>query len=100
MFKAKKAIALIFLEQMGGMSRKYNKMKNIILEKFAKEVEKIISNLVKSGVRAQNTKVTARVWTSTVLGIFHWWIRSDSEIDDDELVDNLTGFLVRGTMAK
>ena len=85
---------------MGGMSRKYNDMKNEILEGFAKEVEKIISSLVKTGVRAQNPKVTARAWTSTVLGIFHWWIRSDAEIDDEELVKNLAGFLVRGTMAK
>jgi len=100
MFKAKKGIALIFLEQMGGMSRKYNDMKNEILEGFAKEVEKIISNLVKAGVHAQNPKVTARVWTSTVLGIFHWWIRYDTEIDEEDLVDNLAGFLVRGTMTE
>jgi len=100
MFKAKRKIALIFLEQMGGISNKHNKMKNEILDGFSKEVEKIISNLVKAGVRNQNPMVTARAWTATTLGIFHWWIRNESEIDDEDLVDNLSGFLIRGTMAK
>jgi len=38
------------------------------------------------------------VWTSTVLGVFIWWIRSDFELEEEELIENLTDILVKGTM--
>lgn len=100
MFKEKKESFLIFFEQMGGMDQKYRDKRNEILDNFTNEVEKIISRLVESGARDQNPKVTARVWTSTVLGVFIWWIRSDFELEEEELIENLTDVLVKGTMLK
>jgi len=97
-FKAKKETFLIFLEQMGGINIKYRAKRNEIIDNFTNEVEKIILKLVEFGARYQNPKVTARVWTSTVLGVFNWWIRSDFELKEEELIGNLTDFLVRGTM--
>jgi len=98
MFKEKKETFLIFFEQMGGMDQKYRTKRNEILDNFTNEVEKIISRLMKFGARDQNPKITARVWTSTVLGVFIWWIRSDFKLEEEELVENLTDILVRGTM--
>ena len=98
MFKEKKETFLIFFEQMGGMDQKYRAKRNEILDNFTNEVEKIISRLIEFGARDQNPKITARVWTSTVLGVFIWWIRSDFELEEEELVENLTNVLVRGTM--
>jgi len=97
-FKAKKETFLIFLEQMGGINKKYRTKRNEIIDNFTSEVEKIILKLAEFGARGQNPKVTARVWTSTVLGVFNWWIRSDFALEEEELIDNLTDFLVRGTM--
>jgi AcrR family transcriptional regulator len=97
-FKAKKETFLIFLEQMGGINNKYRAKRNEIIDKFSNEVEEIILKLVEYGARSQNPKVTARVWTSTVLGVFNWWIRSDFELEEEKLIKNLTDFLVRGTM--
>jgi len=98
MFKAKKETFLIFFEQMGGMDQKYRNKRNEILDNFTNEVEKIISRLIEFGARDQNPTVTARVWTSTVLGVFIWWIRSDFELGEEELIENLTDVLVKGTM--
>ena len=98
MFKEKKETFLIFFEQMGGMEQKYRTKRNEILDNFTNEVEKIISRLIEFGARDQNPKITARVWTSTVLGVFIWWIRSDFELEEEELIENLTDVLVRGTM--
>jgi len=98
MFKEKKETFLIFFEQMGGMDQKYRTKRNEILDNFTNEVEKIISRLIEFGARDQNPKITARVWTSTVLGVFIWWIRSDFKLEEEELVENLTDILVRGTM--
>jgi len=98
MFKEKKETFLIFFEQMGGMDQKYRTKRNEILDDFTNEVEKIISRLMKFGARDQNPKITARVWTSTVLGVFIWWIRSDFELEEEELIENLTNVLVKGTM--
>ena len=98
LFKAKKETFLIFLEQMGGINVKYRMKRNEIIDNFTNEVEKIISKLVEFGARSQNPKVTARIWTSTVLGVFNWWIRSNFELEEEELVENLTDVLVRGTM--
>ncbi len=99
MFKEKKETFLIFFEQMGGMEQKYRTKRNEILDNFTNEVEKIISRLIEFGARDQNPKITARVWTSTVLGVFIWWIRSDFELEEEELIENLTDFLVKGTMS-
>jgi AcrR family transcriptional regulator len=98
MFKEKKETFLIFFEQMGGMDQKYRIKRNEIMDNFTQEVEKIIIRLSEYGARDQNPKISARIWTSTVLGVFIWWIRSGFELDEDELVNNLTAFLVRGTM--
>jgi len=100
MFKEKKESFLIFFEQMGGMDQKYRTKRNEILDDFTNEVEKIILKLIEFGARDQNPKITARVWTSTVLGVFIWWIRSDFEIEEEELIENLTDVLVKGTMSK
>jgi AcrR family transcriptional regulator len=99
MFREKKETFLIFFEQMGGMDQKYRAKRDEILDNFTDEVEKIISKLIEFGARKQNPTITARVWTSTVLGVFIWWIRSGFEIEEEELIENLTDFLVRGTMA-
>ncbi len=100
MFKAKSETFLIFFEQMGGMDKKYRIKRNEILDKFTYEVEKIIVKLIEFGARDQNPKITARIWTSTVLGVFIWWIRSDFELEEEELIENLTDVLVKGTMSK
>jgi AcrR family transcriptional regulator len=100
MFKEKKESFLIFFEQLGGMDQKYRNKRNEILDNFTNEVEKIISRLIEFGARDQNPKITARVWTSTVLGVFIWWIRSDFELEEEELIENLTDVLVKGTMLK
>jgi len=99
MFKEKKETFLIFFEQMGGMDQKYRTKRNEILDDFTNEVEKIISKLIEFGARDQNPKITARVWTSTVLGVFIWWIQSDFELEEEELIENLTNILVKGTMS-
>lgn len=99
-FKGKKETFLIFLEQMGGINIKYRMKRNEIIDNFTDEVERIILKLLEFGARVQNPKLTARVWTSTVLGVFNWWIRSNFEMEEEELVKNLTDFLVRGTMTK
>ncbi|MFX1569633.1 MAG: TetR/AcrR family transcriptional regulator [Promethearchaeota archaeon] len=98
MFREKKETFIIFFEQMGGMDQKYRTKRNEILDNFTHEVEKIITKLIEYGARVQNSEVTARVWTSTVLGVFIWWIRSDFKLEEEELIRNLTDVLVRGTM--
>jgi len=98
MFREKKETFLIFFEQMGGMDQKYRTKRNEILDNFTNEVEKIISKLIEFGARNQNPKITAKIWTSTVLGVFIWWIRSDFKLEEEELIENLTDVLVKGTM--
>ncbi len=99
-FRAKRETFLIFFEQMGGINIKYRTKRNEILDNFTDEVERIILKLIEFGARRQNAQLSARIWTSTVLGVFIWWIRSDFELEEEELVKNLTDFLVRGTMTK
>ncbi|TFF96471.1 MAG: TetR/AcrR family transcriptional regulator [Promethearchaeota archaeon] len=100
-FSEKRKIALIFIEQMGGINKKYKKRKNKYLENFADEVKKIITKLVDLKVaRIQHPHVTSRAWIATILGCFQWWLREGNELNSEELIDNLTNFLVKGTMSK
>ena len=100
-FSEKRKIALIFIEQMGGINKKYKKRKNKYLENFADEVKKIITKLVDLKVaRIQHPHITSRAWIATILGCFQWWLREGNELNSEELIDNLTNFLVKGTMSK
>ncbi|MFX0069603.1 MAG: TetR/AcrR family transcriptional regulator [Candidatus Hermodarchaeota archaeon] len=101
MFKEKKEIALIFIEQMSGIDKKYSELRNDYVDKFSQEVEKIIKRLVELKVaRQQDPIITANVWSATLLHIFHWWILLDFKMDVEKIVDNVTKFLVSGTMSK
>jgi AcrR family transcriptional regulator len=100
MFRDKKETFLIFYEQMGGINNEYRAKRNKIIDNFTDEVEKIIIKLVEFGARDQNPRITAGVWTSTVLGVFNWWIRSNFALEEEELIENLTDVLVKGTMTE
>ncbi|MGV9198324.1 MAG: TetR/AcrR family transcriptional regulator [Promethearchaeia archaeon] len=98
MFKEKKQIFLIYIEQMAGISKRYSDLKTEYQQNFTNEVEKIIKRVVDSGLgRKQNTRLTARLWVSCILDAFHWWIRL-SDLEEDEFIDNLVNFLVSATM--
>lgn len=98
MFKDRKNIFLIYIEQMAGISKGYSDLKNEYQENFTAEVEKIIKRVVDSGLgREQNTRLTARLWVSCILDGFHWWIRLGN-IEEKKFIDNLTYFLVSATM--
>lgn len=101
MFKEKKEISLIFLEQVSGISNKFNKKKMEYIDNLAQEIEKLISRLAdKKLIRKQNPKITARAYVGTISETLHWWIRSDFKIDEKELIANLINFLLRGTVYK
>lgn len=112
-FKDKRKIALIFIEQMGGINKKFKKMKNKFMEEFVKEAENLIRPLVEKGyAREQDAQMASVMWVATILETFHWWVRNvytkkededgkqkkDYSVEEEELVDNLTQFLVRGIM--
>ncbi|MFX1297113.1 MAG: TetR/AcrR family transcriptional regulator [Promethearchaeota archaeon] len=101
MFKEKKEISLIFLEQISGISNEFNEKKREYLDNLAKEIEKLISRLAdKNLIRKQNPEITARAYIGTIAYTLHWWIRSDFKIDEKELIANLIDFLIRGTVHK
>ncbi|MHA1292272.1 MAG: TetR/AcrR family transcriptional regulator [Promethearchaeota archaeon] len=101
LFRENKRIFLIFMEQMGGISKEYLKKKNEYLDSMVEESKMVINNLLKIGfIRKQNPEITARIWIDIFLGAFHAWIRSESDLKLEDLVDEIIEFLVRGTVPK
>lgn len=101
-FLENQTIALVFIEQLGGINEKYTQMKFDFIDNVTSVTESIISRIVKEGIaRIQNPMLTARAWTGTLLESFRWWVRHGQDmITADEWVDNVTNFLIKGTVAK
>jgi AcrR family transcriptional regulator len=100
MFKENKEIALIYIEQMEGISKEYREMHVRLQEVYNVEVEKIIARIF--GVikmKGQNPRITAIAWTTLFLEAFSWWARTNFEMKEDEFVDSIVNFLVLGTMS-
>lgn len=101
-FMKHKEIALIFIEQLGGIKPKFTKMKFDFIDTTTAITEKIIARIVELGVaRKQNPELSARAWTGTLLEAFRWYVRYGSEeMTEDEWVEEVTTFLIMGTIAK
>ncbi|MFO8020788.1 MAG: TetR/AcrR family transcriptional regulator [Promethearchaeia archaeon] len=99
--KEKTKAALLFAEQMGGISPKYLRKKRELLTSFKKEIYEMISRLLEIGfIRDQNTDLTSHIWQTVILESFVWWINSDKKISEEELIDNVLNFLIKGTVTK
>ncbi len=99
MFKENQQIALIYIEQMGGISKEYREMHTNLQEVFDNEVEKIIARIHSAiKMKGQHPRITALAWTNLFLEAFSWWARTNFEMKEDEFVDSIVNFLVLGTM--
>ncbi|HMF34976.1 MAG TPA: TetR/AcrR family transcriptional regulator [Candidatus Lokiarchaeia archaeon] len=99
LFREQKEIGLIYIEQMGGISKDYREMRNRLQEQYISEVEKIITRIYKLiHVKNQNPRITALAWTTLFLEAFSWWARTEFELNEEEFVDSIVNFLVLGTM--
>ncbi len=99
LFRDNKEIALIYIEQMGGISKEYREMHTRLQEVFETEVEQIIARIfhvIKQ--KGQHPRITALAWTTLFLEAFAWWARANFEMKEDEFVDSIVNFLVLGTM--
>ncbi len=99
LFKKNKEIGLIYIEQMGGISKEYREMHTRLQDVFDSEVEKIITrifNAIKQ--KGQHPRINAIAWTHLFLESFSWWARTEYKMLEDEFVDSIVHFLVLGTM--
>ena len=97
MFKEKKETALIYIEQMGGINKKFANMKNQIIEDWCIELEKILIKLIKNKTEPDiETTLISRAWLGAVLEIVHWWILTDFKMDMKKMVDLGINFLMTG----
>ncbi|MHA1130801.1 MAG: TetR/AcrR family transcriptional regulator [Candidatus Helarchaeota archaeon] len=97
----KSQIALIFIEQMGGISSKFLEKRRELLASFKREIHVIISRLLEIGfIREQNADLTSHIWQAVILESFTWWLNSGKKIPEDKLINDILNFLVRGTVTK
>ncbi len=100
-FKQHGNAALIFVNQMGGINQKYAKMKEEYLQQGYKTVEKIITKLLNVGfIRPQNPKLTAMIWVDLLFQTFSYGAKTGFELSDEEYINDLVDFLVKGTVSK
>jgi len=99
--KEQSQIALLFIEQMGGINPIFLEKKKALLKSFEKEINKIISRLLETGfIRDQNSDLTSHIWQVVVTESFAWWINSEKKISEEELIKNVLDFLIKGTVSK
>lgn len=100
LFRDQKEIALIYIEQMGGISKDYREMHARLQEEYNIEVEKIIARIFNAiKMKGQHPRITALAWTTLFLEAFSWWARTNFEMKEDDFVDSIVNFLVLGTMS-
>lgn len=93
--------ALLFIEQMDGISPKFKEKKKELLSSFKDEMKIVVSRLLKIGfIGDQNADLTSHIWQIVILEGFVWWINTEKEISEKELIDNILNFLIKGTITK
>ena len=100
-FEEKSNVALIFIDQMAGINKKYAELKQKYMNEGIDNVDKIISHLLKIGfIREQNSHLTSTLWVNAIFDTFSWWIKSGKKVPKEKLIIELTDFLVKGTVTK
>lgn len=98
-FRENEKIGIIFISQMAGINPKFATMKNRYLAAFCAEVAGIIDAFQEQDlIPAQDARVTARAWVGAVLEGIRWWIQAEKPISEAQLVENLSNFVLRGTL--
>ena len=48
----------------------------------------------------QDPKLSAFIWINTLMTSYQWWAHNNFEVDEDEVISNMTNFLIWGTTGK
>ncbi len=99
-FRKKDKIAIIFLEQMGGINEKYAKMRNKYIDDIRKEIEIIIKILYEKKLirQDQDPEITSNIWVGVILENTRYWIRTGYRIELDLMLDDIIRFLSNGML--
>jgi len=99
MFRKRKHFNMIFLEQLGGINKKFAKMKNTFIDEWCKEFETIILKL-QGDKKSQNndTVKLSRMWVGTLLELVHWWCLTGFRENVDMLVESAINFGLNGIL--
>jgi len=94
-------LILFFIEQMGGINQRFLNLKNNLINEGAYEAEKLLTKLMKNKlIPKQDTKLSAFIWINTLMATYQWWAHNNFEEDEDEIISNMTNFLIWGTTGK
>lgn len=94
-------LILFFIEQMGGINQRFLDLKNDLMNEAARGAEKLITKLMKNKlIPKQDPKLSAFIWINTLMTSYQWWAHNNFEVDEDEVISNMTNFLIWGTTGK
>ena len=95
MFKERKNTGMIYIEQMGGISKKFGAMKNQFIENWCIELEKIIIKYIKNKNESdEETLLISRMWLGALLELVHWWILTEFRMSANRLTEIAVNFLM------
>ncbi|MFX1274706.1 MAG: TetR/AcrR family transcriptional regulator [Promethearchaeota archaeon] len=96
-FKERKNLGLIFLEQLGGINKKFASMKTKLINDWCKEFEDIIIKLRNNEIsKGLETELYSRMWVGALLELVHWWMLSNFNHDVETLADIATNIGLNG----
>ncbi len=99
LLREQKAIALLYIEQMGGISKEYQILHDKLEEEYIAEIEKILIRGYKLiNIEDLHPHITAIGWVASILRTFHWWAKTNFAMNADDFVDKLTNFLLFGAV--
>jgi len=99
--KDRSNLILFFIEQMGGINQKFLDLKNELMHKAAREAEILLTNLEQRKViPKQDPKLSAFIWINTLMTTYQWWAHNNFEVEEEEIIVNMTNFLIWGTTGK
>jgi len=99
--KDRSHLILFFIEQMGGVNQKFLNLKNQLIYTAAREAEILLTNLMeKKFIPRQDTKLSAFIWINTLMNTYQYWAHTNFEAEEDEIIKNMTNFLIWGTTGK
>jgi AcrR family transcriptional regulator len=96
--KDQKEIVFIYLEQIGGINKEFQELRDKIQDQYMEELEKIIARGHKiTHITDQNPRIVAIGWITTFLETYHYWGRKNFDMKVEDVVNGLVNFLLYGT---
>jgi AcrR family transcriptional regulator len=101
LFKEWEGVTIIYIEEMGGISKEYQEFRSNIQDQYYAELEKTFSRGFKLlNITDIDPHIAAIGSVTTFLQAFYWWAKTGFKMDIDEFTTSVVNFFLYGVLTR